>query len=72
MANCEQYFKKQFEINNKMISKLNFDLQKCDTQLTALKLMVTNLQMQMTAMQAIYRDTMELRKLIVILHPHLQ
>lgn len=66
-----QYVRDEFERNGKMLTKLNNNINKCNTQLIAVKLKVSALQIQMNAMQSIYKDLMELRKIILILNPHL-
>lgn len=70
--NGKEYLKMAFDFNNKMLLRLDGDIIKCNTQLTAVKLKVSALQVQMVAMKAIYQDIMELRKIIVILNPHLK
>lgn len=70
-VNVRKYLKEQHDLNNKMLMKLDSDLQNCNTQLTAVKLMVSALEHRITTMKTLYLDLMELRKTIVILHPHL-
>lgn len=64
--------KEQIAANNKLLIKFDADLKKCNIQLTSLKLKVSALQVQMTLIQNMYKDIMELRKIIVLLHPHLK
>lgn len=75
MESCyigQEYIKNEFDLITKTISKLDDHIHRCKIQLTAVKLKVSALQLQMVAMKAIYQDIMELRKIIVILNPHLK
>lgn len=68
----KQYFKEQYEINEKMLSKIDADLRTCGAHLVAVKLMVTALELKMTSMKTMHQDLMELREIIVLLNPHLK
>lgn len=68
----KDYVKTQCDLNNKMLLKLDVDMKMCCIQLNAIKMRVTALQMQMTAMTIIYQDILELRKIIILLNPHLK
>lgn len=71
-VSAHKYLKDQMELNNKMLKKLDYDLKVYDKQLVLLKIRTSTLQLQMTAMQIMYKVIMELRQIIVILHPHLR
>lgn len=64
--------KDKCKLNKQLLVALDKQIQNCNTMLSAVKLKVSTLQLQMTAMKFMYHDIMELRKLIVILHPHLK
>lgn len=64
--------KEKFELNRKLLLKLDIEIQNCYAMLAAMKLKVTTLQLKMTALQFMHHDIMELRKLNIILHPHLK
>lgn len=67
-----EYVKNEIDFIAKLISKLDGDLKKCNSQLTAVKLKVTALQLQTTAMTKLYQDIMEIRRILAILKPHLK
>lgn len=71
-VSAHKYLKDQMELNNKILKKLDYDLKVYDKQLVLLKIRTSTLQLQMTAMQIMYKVIMELRQIIVILHPHLR
>lgn len=71
-VNVKQYITKQLELTNKMLVEFNRDLQTCNNQLTAVKLLVTALENKITAMRKTHQHLIELRKLILIVHPYLK
>lgn len=71
-VNVKHYISEQLDLTNQMLTKFNSDLQICSNQLTAVKLLVTALENKITAMRTIHQHLLELRKLIVIVHPYLQ
>lgn len=65
------FFKENLDMNHKKIIKLDQDIKTCSRQLMEVKLKICTLEIQMLAMKTMYQDIMELRKLVLILHPHL-
>lgn len=68
----KQSIQSELDFNTKLITKLDGDITKSNVQLTAVKLKVSALQLEMLAMTALYQDIMELRRLMVLLNPHLK
>lgn len=66
------FFKENLDINDRKILKLDQDIKTCSRQLTAIKLKLCHIEMQLLAMKTMYHDIMELRKLLLILHPYLK
>lgn len=64
--------KKCLEINRRQLSQLNHGLQVCNQLLNVIKFKVGALQIQIFATRIMYQDIMELRELILIVHPHLK
>lgn len=66
------YFREQLQETDKMLLNLDVGIQHCNTLLYSAKFKLSALEIQMMAMKSIYQDLMELRKLIIILNPHLR
>lgn len=64
-------FQENLDINKKKLEKFDEDINVCTRLLTDVKIRLSTLEIQMHAMRTMYKDVMELRKLVLILNPHL-
>lgn len=65
------FFQENLDINKKKLKKFDEDINVCTRLLTDVKIRLSTLEIQMHAMRTMYKDIMELRKLVLILNPHL-
>lgn len=70
--NIHRFFKEHFNESNKKLKKLVCDMETIDQELTKIKLKLSTLEIQLLATKIMYKDVMELRKLLIILHPYLK
>lgn len=60
--------KQQYKENEKILLKINSDIQNCALEIMKVKMKVATLQIHMRAMKTMYHDLVELKKLIVELN----